>query len=193
MTYVLVHGGGSTARFWDRLLPHLASMPAPAVAVDLPGRNGRDADLATLRVEDEVASVVDDIARLAPDGPLVVVAHSSGGLVVPGVVAATGRRVVHIVLIAALVPEEGGCGLDCMKPQHRDGLVASVGRGPRAKAGRSSCPGRLRTPSRSGAPTAATRSTTTRWPSPSTPSAASPTPCTITSSPCAGRVPPGCR
>src|ERR1035438_5170739 len=44
MTYVLVHGGGSTGRFWDRLLPHL---DRPALAVDLPGRAGNPPDLAT--------------------------------------------------------------------------------------------------------------------------------------------------
>jgi pimeloyl-ACP methyl ester carboxylesterase len=53
VTYVFVHGGGSTARFRDRLLPCL---DAPALAVDLPGRNGKPADLATLSVDIEVAS-----------------------------------------------------------------------------------------------------------------------------------------
>ena len=51
MTYLLIHGGGSTARFWDRLLPYL---DRPALAVDLPGRNGKPADFATLTVADEV-------------------------------------------------------------------------------------------------------------------------------------------
>jgi pimeloyl-ACP methyl ester carboxylesterase len=122
-TYVLVHGGGSTARFWDRLLPLL---DAPAVAVDLPGRGAHPAPLGSITVDDEVASVVGDIRREVPEGPVVLVAHSSGGLVVPGVAAALGTRLVHVVLNAALVPPEGGCGLDCMQARHRDGLVAAL-------------------------------------------------------------------
>jgi pimeloyl-ACP methyl ester carboxylesterase len=123
VTYLLIHGGGSTAGFWDRLLPHLGER---ALAVDLPGRNGKPADLATLSVGDEVASVLTDLEALDATEPIVVVAHSSGGLVVPGVVAGLGARVAHVVLSAALVPVEGGCGIDCMKPRHREGLVASV-------------------------------------------------------------------
>ena len=121
--YVLIHGGGSTARFWDRLAPLL---DGPVLAVDLPGRGAHPADLGSITVDDEVASVVADIGATDGDAPIVLVAHSSGGLVVPGVAAALGPRVRHIVLNAALVPPEGGCGLDCMKPQHRDGLVAAV-------------------------------------------------------------------
>jgi pimeloyl-ACP methyl ester carboxylesterase len=123
VTFVLIHGGGATARFWDRLLPYL---DRPVLAVDLPGRAGKAGDLATLSVDDEVASVVADIAAGAPAGPIVLIAHSSGGLVVPGVVAALDGRVSAVVLNAALVPAEGGCGIDCMKPTHRDGLRLSV-------------------------------------------------------------------
>lgn len=118
MTYVLIHGGQSSARFWDRLVPLLGGQ---AIAVNLPGRLDRPADLATLTVDDEVASVVADVRDVA--GGLVLVAHSSGGLVVPGVVAALGPdRVRRIVLNAASVPPEGGTGLECMKPRHADGV-----------------------------------------------------------------------
>jgi pimeloyl-ACP methyl ester carboxylesterase len=120
VTTVLVHGGGTTARFWDRLLPHL---DGPVVAVDLPGRAAKPFDLEVLRVEDEVASVVDDLAGF--DDRIVLVAHSSGGLVVPGVLAAIGDRVDHVVLNAASVPPEGGCGIDCMQPRHREGVLAA--------------------------------------------------------------------
>ncbi len=121
MTYLLVHGGGTTARFWDRLIPQLDQ---PALAVDLPGRHQHPADLATVTVDDEVASVLADVATVGLDDPIVVVAHSSGGLVVPGVVAGLGDRVSRIVLSAASVPPEGGCGLDCMQERHRQGVLA---------------------------------------------------------------------
>jgi pimeloyl-ACP methyl ester carboxylesterase len=124
VTYLLIHGGGSTARFWDRLLAFLGAHPV--LAVDLPGRNGKPADFATLSVDDEVASVLADVKAAGITDHIVVVAHSSGGLVVPGVVAGLGERVAHVVLSAALVPTEGGLGIECMKPRHREGLVASV-------------------------------------------------------------------
>ena len=44
----------------------------------------------------------------------------------PGVVAALGGRVGAIVLNAALVPTEGGCGIECMQERHRDGLRLAV-------------------------------------------------------------------
>jgi pimeloyl-ACP methyl ester carboxylesterase len=123
VTYLLIHGGGSCGRFWDRLVPLL---DRPALAVDMPGRNGKPGDLGRQTIDDEVASIVADVVAAPPDPPVVIVAHSSGGLVVPGVVAglrAVGIEVAHIVLNAALVPEEGGNGLDCMKEHHREGLL----------------------------------------------------------------------
>jgi pimeloyl-ACP methyl ester carboxylesterase len=119
VSVVLIHGGGATGAFWDRLLPYLDHEP---LVVDLPGRRSRPADLGTLTVDAEVASVAADIEVGAGGGSITLVAHSSGGLVVPGVTAALGGRVRAIVLNAALVPVEGGCGIDCMQERHREGL-----------------------------------------------------------------------
>lgn len=122
--FLLIHGGSSTSRFWDRLVPFL---DAPALAVDLPGRAGKPADMMELTLDECVASVLDDVHAAGLDAErVVVVAHSSGGLVVPGVVQGLDGLVHHIVLNAASVPPEGGCGLDCMQPRHREGVEQFV-------------------------------------------------------------------
>ena len=74
------------------------------MAVDLPGRAARPADLATLTVGEEAASVVADIVGAVGHDPVTLVAHSSGGLVVPEVVEALPGQVEAVVLNAALVP-----------------------------------------------------------------------------------------
>jgi pimeloyl-ACP methyl ester carboxylesterase len=122
-TALLIHGGASTARFWDRVVERVG--PA-AVAVDLPGRGDRPADLMTVTLDDGAASVAADLSAAAPEGPVVVVAHSSGGLVVPRVVDRLGDRVAAVVLTSASVPPDGGTGLDCMKVSHRERMVAGV-------------------------------------------------------------------
>jgi pimeloyl-ACP methyl ester carboxylesterase len=121
-SYVLIHGGATTARFWDRLLPHL---DRPALAVDLPGRGAHPADLDAITVADEVRSVVADVLAAGLPAPVTIVAHSSGGLPVPGVVAGLGDRVAGVVLNAASVPPEGGCGIDCMQARHAERLLAA--------------------------------------------------------------------
>ena len=62
------------------------------LAVDLPGRGDKPADLATVSVEDWVNSAVADIDD-AGLGDVVVVGHSMAGLTVPGVVAKLGVAV----------------------------------------------------------------------------------------------------
>jgi pimeloyl-ACP methyl ester carboxylesterase len=70
--------------------------------------------------------VVTDIKAAGLAEPVVLVAHSSGGLVIPGVVAALQDQIASVVLNAALVPAEGLCGIDCMKERHREGLRLTV-------------------------------------------------------------------
>jgi len=121
-SFLLVHGGATTGRFWDRLVPQLEHR---ALAVDLPGRAGKPADLATLTLDQCAASVLDDVDQ-AELGDVVIVAHSSGALVVPRVAAALAGRVRHVVLSAGSVPPDGRTGLDAMKPSHRRRIEDAV-------------------------------------------------------------------
>jgi pimeloyl-ACP methyl ester carboxylesterase len=114
VTFVLVHGGASSSGFWDLLVPRLSS---PSLAIDLPGRAGKAADPMTLTVDDCAASVAADVDA-AGIGDCVLVAHSSGCYMVPGIAARLAPRVRHIVLTPPCVPPEGGLGLDAMKPSY---------------------------------------------------------------------------
>jgi alpha-beta hydrolase superfamily lysophospholipase len=89
----LLHGGGTSARQWDLVA---ARMAAPVPALDVPGRGDRP---ATWRRSPWgrhwTASRRTWAARRASQSgePVVLVAHSSGGLLVPGIVDRLGGRV----------------------------------------------------------------------------------------------------
>jgi len=106
---VLIHGGAHAADCWDPTVAELARQ-APqlrVLAVDLPGRTAKPAELASVQISDFVNSVVADVDE-AGLGDVVVVGHSMAGLTVPGVVAKLGAaRVRELILIAAFVPPQG--------------------------------------------------------------------------------------
>jgi pimeloyl-ACP methyl ester carboxylesterase len=103
MTYVLVHGGGFAGSCWDELRPHLNG---PTVAVDLPGRGSRPADLATVTIADFVASVVDELVT-GDLSDVILVGHSMAGLTMPGVAEAVPERIARLVFVSCSVPPHG--------------------------------------------------------------------------------------
>ena len=125
---VLVHGGAHAADCWDLTVAELAGQ-APelrVLAVDLPGRASKPADLTTVKVADWVNSVVADIDD-AGLGDVVVVGHSMAGLTVPGVVAKLGaERVREMILLTAFVPPQGSSVVDTLR-----GPVAPLARSAR--------------------------------------------------------------
>jgi len=114
---VLVHGGAHAADCWDLTIAELATQ-APelrVLAVDLPGRASRPADLATVTIADFVDSVVADVEN-AGLGEVVVVGHSLAGVIVPGIVAKLGAaRVSEMILLAAFVPPQGFSVVDALR------------------------------------------------------------------------------
>lgn len=115
-TLVLVHGGSVTSLAWDPVLPLLHT---PAVAIDLPGRRHRPADLGQVRRRDWEVSAAADIAA-AGLTDVVLVGHSSGAYVIPGVAALLPPGSVrHLVFVAGTCPAEGDSPVDAMTDKLR--------------------------------------------------------------------------
>ncbi|MBU4465729.1 MAG: alpha/beta hydrolase [Actinobacteria bacterium] len=75
---VLVHGIRTSATMWRSQVAYLQERGNPAVAVDLPGHGSRMSETFTL---DEAFATIDRAVRDAADrGPVLLVAHSMGGL-----------------------------------------------------------------------------------------------------------------
>lgn len=106
---VLVHGGGLAADSWDltveeihRLAPELT-----VLALDMPGRRNKPGDLREMTIADYVESLVGDIESAGLED-IVIVGHSMGGLMLPGLVTKLGAaRVREMIFAAAFLPPEG--------------------------------------------------------------------------------------
>jgi pimeloyl-ACP methyl ester carboxylesterase len=110
MTFVLIHGGAHGAWCWEPLLPLL---DAPALALDLPGRGAKPADLATVTAADFAASVVADIDAAGVEHA-VLVGHSLAGITLPRVLDLVPARIAHAIFVACVVPREGQNVLDAI-------------------------------------------------------------------------------
>ncbi len=112
LTVVLVHGAGHTAEVWSEVQ---AAMSSPTIAVDLPGRRSRPADITRVTVEQAADAVAADV-RDAVEGDVVLVAHSVAGTVLPSVAARLGARVRHLVFVAGVTAPEGELPLEQFLP-----------------------------------------------------------------------------
>jgi pimeloyl-ACP methyl ester carboxylesterase len=100
---VLVHGGLHSAACWDPVRKHLR---APAVAVDLPGRASRPAELAAVDLADCVNAVIDSADEAGFDR-FVLVGHSIGGVTITETAWCHPQRVTHLAYVGAIVPARG--------------------------------------------------------------------------------------
>lgn len=119
-TFVLVHGGLHGAWCWERIIDPLSKGHA-VEAVNLPGRGGvgRPGLEAYL---DTVAAAVD---RAEP--PVLLVGHSLGGVIVSQFVEQRADAVAGLVLVNALLVEDGEAALPKMQSIGDDWLFARPG------------------------------------------------------------------
>lgn len=84
----------------------MAHLVAPVVAVDLPGRGSRPAELAAVTLADCVQAVIDSADQAALDR-FVLVGHSLGGVTATETAWLHLDRVAQLVYIGALAPPPG--------------------------------------------------------------------------------------
>jgi pimeloyl-ACP methyl ester carboxylesterase len=121
-TVVLIHGAGHTSHVWSSVQDHLRHR---SLAIDLPGRGDKDGDLSSVTIDDAAESVAMDVTG-SVNGPLVLVGHSAGGIVLPAVAARLGSCVRHLVFVAGLCAREGHTAVETFNPGETDMAQARV-------------------------------------------------------------------
>jgi pimeloyl-ACP methyl ester carboxylesterase len=118
-TLVLVHGAGHTSIVWRRVQDHLRHA---SLAVDLPGRRDRPADITRITIDTAASSVARDVED-ATEGAVVLVGHSAGGVVLPALAARLDGRVEHLVFVAGLSARHGDAVVDTVRPDARTAMA----------------------------------------------------------------------
>jgi pimeloyl-ACP methyl ester carboxylesterase len=99
-----------TTAAWAAIMPLLS---APAVAVELPGRGRRPADVSAVTLDDCVAAVLED-ADAAGFDHFILVSHSLGGITISETAVRHPDRVAGLVYVASLVPGPGQTAAELM-------------------------------------------------------------------------------
>ncbi|MEU8901461.1 alpha/beta fold hydrolase [Nocardia sp. NPDC048505] len=121
-TFVFVHGLTSNGFYWTPVVRELALLGHRSLPLDLPG-HGLDASisqsyqaqdlaafsaepspLGAITVQDNVAHVVEAVRRARRHGPVILVAHSLGGVTAGLVGNAIPEQVDRIVYLSAFCP-----------------------------------------------------------------------------------------
>ncbi|HEY7295591.1 MAG TPA: alpha/beta fold hydrolase [Dehalococcoidia bacterium] len=104
-TFVLIHGGWHGGWCWRKLVPLLQRAGHRALAPDLPGHGEDRTPVAARPWERYVPSVCDLLD--AQEEPVILVGHSSGGMIISEVAARRPARVRTLVYLAAFLLPPG--------------------------------------------------------------------------------------
>jgi len=104
-TFVLVHGGWHGAWCWERLTPLLTHAGHTVIAPDLPG-HGDDLTPLSARLYEQYVPSIGAVVLAQPE-PVILLGHSSGGMIISAVAAAHPERVRVLVYLAAFLLPPG--------------------------------------------------------------------------------------
>ena len=118
MTFVLIHGGAHGAWCWAPTIEHLKTQ---TLAVDLPGRGKKPADLAKVNTDDFARGVIDDIEGAGIER-CVLVGHSLAGITMPRVAELIPERIAHLAFVSCCIPEDGQSVAEALASEMPDGV-----------------------------------------------------------------------
>lgn len=104
-TFLLIHGAWHGAWCWDATVAALRDRGHAAVAPDLPGMGDDTTPLATLSFDDWIDRIVEVVDGIA--GPVVLVGHSRGGIVISQVAERRPDRIARLVYLSAFLVSDG--------------------------------------------------------------------------------------
>jgi len=132
-TYVFVHGSGGSARNWSTAQQEMALRGHRTIAVDLPGRGAGFSEayytqdleafaaepsvMAGVTAAETIGHVVDVVRQVREHGPVILVGHSFGGLVITGVGNAIPGLIDRLVYVAAQCPVDRAAGEYVTRPE----------------------------------------------------------------------------
>lgn len=106
---LLIHGACHGAWCWRGVIPPLEARGHEVVALDMPGR-GDGGPVGVLSLADHAGVILD----AAGDGA-VLVGHSAGGFSISAAAEADPGRALHLVYVAALLPQDGATLVGTMR------------------------------------------------------------------------------
>jgi pimeloyl-ACP methyl ester carboxylesterase len=104
-TYVLVHGAFQSAASWSQVKAGLEAAGHTVIAVELPGRDTTGAAAKAVTLNNHVAAVRAAVESVKV--PVVLVAHSFGGITASRVAEEVPDKVASVIYVAAYVPVSG--------------------------------------------------------------------------------------
>jgi len=126
VTYLLVHGAWHGGWCWRRVTPLLRRAGHDVFTPTLTGL-GERAHLAHpgIDLETHIQDVLgvleyEDLDRV------VLVGHSSAGMVIAGVAERAAERLVHLVYLDAFIPHDGQSLADLVRPERREQMLATA-------------------------------------------------------------------
>lgn len=109
-TYLLVHGAGGGAWNWKKVIPLLEAKGHKVIAVTLPSSGTDTVKLAGISLDDDAKAVAH--AANTASGKVIIVGHSSGGIVISQAAEVLGiEKVDKLIYVDAFLPQNGESAL----------------------------------------------------------------------------------